>query len=286
MNEVLKISKLCKSYKDFSLKNIDIALQKGYITGFIGPNGSGKTTTIKSILNIVKPDSGSISVFDMDAAIDELQIKSKLGIVLDTGHFYEDITLKMMKELIAPMYDSWEEAAYQNYMKRFRLPENSKIKELSKGMYMKYSLAIALSHGAELFIMDEPTSGLDPLIKSELLDMLREIIHDGGKTVFFSTHITSDLDKIADYLVFIFDGQIILQGEQDTIKETHAIVKGTAEKLDSEIEKHFIGIHKSPYGFEALTNRKTELKQKLGSNVHFEVPTIEDIMLYYTRGKQ
>jgi ABC-2 type transport system ATP-binding protein len=260
-----------------------MSLEKGTLSGFIGPNGAGKTTTIKSILNIVKPDSGKITVMDMDSVSNELAIKSKLGIILDDGHFYEDLSLKKMKNLLAPMYPAWNENAYQSYIQQFGLPENKRIKDLSRGMRMKYALALALSHDAELLILDEPTSGLDPLVRSELIGILKDIVYEDEKTVLMSTHITSDLDKIADYLFFIFDGEIILHGQKDEIKDYHAIVKGDASNLTAEHEKYFVGINKTPYGFEGLTDNKAGLRKRLPDKTVFEVPTIEDIMLYYIR---
>jgi ABC-2 type transport system ATP-binding protein len=258
-------------------------LEKGTLTGFIGPNGAGKTTTIKSILNIIKPDDGKITVLGMDSVTNDLEIKSKLGIVLDDGHFYEDLTLRKMKSLIAPMYLTWNDNAYLTYVKKFELPEDKKIKDLSRGMRMKYALVLALSHGAELFILDEPTSGLDPLVRSELIEILKDIVFEDNKTVLMSTHITSDLDKIADYLFFIFDGKIILQGQKDEIKERHAIVKGNPAALSPDYDAYFIGINKTAYGFEGLTDNKAALKKVLPVKTAYEVPSIEDIMLYYIR---
>lgn len=283
METVLEIKGLCKSYGDFELRNLNLSLEKGTLTGFIGPNGAGKTTTIKSILNMIAPDAGTIRVLGMDSVAGDLGIKSKLGIVLDDGHFYEDLTLKKMKNLIAPMYPVWNEGAYQSYMEKFSLPEEKKIKDLSRGMRMKYALVLALSHEAELFILDEPTSGLDPLVRSDLIEILKDIVLEENKTVLMSTHITSDLDKIADYLFFLFDGQIILQGQKDEIKEGHAVVKGDASALPPDYENYFVGISKSAYGFEGLTDKKAALKKLLPVNTVYEVPTIEDIMLYYIR---
>ncbi|WP_312038955.1 ABC transporter ATP-binding protein [Desulfosporosinus shakirovi] len=280
---VLEIHNLCKNYDDFSLRNINMSLEKGTLTGFIGPNGAGKTTTIKSILNIIKPDDGKITVLGMDSVSNDLEIKSKLGIVFDDGHFYEDLTLRKMKRLIAPMYPTWNDNVYQFYMKKFELPESKKIKDLSRGMRMKYALVLALSHGADLFILDEPTSGLDPLVRSELIEILKDIVFEDNKTVLMSTHITSDLDKIADYLFFIVDGEIILQGQKDEINDQHAIVKGDTAALLPDYENHFVGINKSAYGFEGLTDNKAALKKVLPDKTAYEVPSIEDIMLYYTR---
>lgn len=283
MGTVLEISNLYKSYGDFGLQNVNISLEKGTLTGFIGPNGAGKTTTIKCILNMVQPDRGKITVLGMDSAANSPEIKSRSGIVLDSGHFYEDLSMEKMKNLIAPMYPAWDDRAYCSYIKKFGLPERKKIRDLSGGMRMKYALAIALSHGADVFILDEPASGLDPLGRSELTEILKGIVSEEKKTVFMSTHITSDLDKVADYLYFILDGKIILHGQKDEIKDRHAIVKGDVAALSSGWEKYFVGIHKTAHAFEGLTDDKAALGQVLREPVIYEAPAIEDIMLYYMR---
>lgn len=286
MNVVLEINNLCKNYHDFSLQHINMTLEKGTLTGFIGPNGAGKTTTIKSILGMIKPDEGKITVLGLDSVRSDLEIKSKLGVVLDDGHFYEDLTLRKMTRLIAPMYSTWDDHAYQIYMNKFDLPEDQKIKHLSRGTRMKYALVLALSHGADLFILDEPTSGLDPLVRNELIDILKEIVLTDNKTVLMSTHITSDLDKIADYLFFIFNGKIILHGQKDEIKDQHAIVKGDPAALLPDYENYFVGLNKSAYGFEGLTDNKATLKKVLPNKTVYEVPSIEDILSYYARRQQ
>ena len=283
METVLEISNLYKSYGDFGLQNVNISLEKGTLTGFIGPNGAGKTTTIKCILNMVQPDSGKITILGMDSVSDSPEIKSRSGIVLDSGHFYEDLSMEKMKNLIAPMYPAWDDRAYCSYLKKFGLPERKRIRDLSGGMRMKYALAIALSHGADIFILDEPASGLDPLGRSELMEILKGIVSEEKKTVFLSTHITSDLDKIADYLYFILDGKIILHGQKDEIIGRHAIVKGDVAALPSGWEKYFVGIHAAAHAFEGLTDDMAALGQVLREPVIYEAPAIEDIMLYYMR---
>lgn len=283
METVLEMKNLCKTYGDFHLNNVNITLEKGTLTGFIGPNGAGKTTTIKSILNMIKPDEGKITILGLDSVANDLEIKSKLGIVLDDGHFYEDLSLGKMKNLIAPLYPTWDDKEYHSYMKKFELTESKKIKDLSRGMRMKYSLVLALSHNAELFILDEPTSGLDPQVRSELIEILQDLVTENGKTILMSTHITSDLENIADYLYFIMAGNIILQGQKDELKEQHAIVRGNVTALSPDSEQYFIGINKTAYGFVGLTNHKTVLRTILPQTTVYEMPTIEDIMLYYSR---
>lgn len=226
MEHILEIKGLNKSYNDFSLKDVNFDLDRGYIMGFIGPNGAGKSTTIRLIMNLIKRNSGNIKVFGLDNIQNEKEIKQKIGFVYDENYFYEDLTLVEMKNIIAPFYKYWDEKTFKKYIVDFDLPKKKKIKELSKGMKIKYSLALALSHGAELIIMDEPTSGLDPVFRSEMLEILCSVLQDERKSIFFSTHITSDLEKVADYITFINKGKIIFSEPKDDILENYAIVKG------------------------------------------------------------
>lgn len=283
MSYVLEINNLRKTYKDFSLKDINIKLEQGYVTGFIGANGAGKSTTIKSILNLINRDSGDVKIFNKDNKTNDKELKNKIGVVLDEGYFYDELTLKEMKNIISPMYSNWDENQFNNYIRRFNLPLDRKISKLSKGMRMKYSIAIALSHNAELFIMDEPTSGLDPIVREELLEILSDIIQEENKTIFFSTHITSDLDKIADYLIIINDGKILLKGAKDEIIEEHRLVKGDKNLLTLENRKDFVAIKENAYGFEALTKEANKLSRTYGDKMVMEKPNIEELMLYYIR---
>jgi len=283
MEPILEIKNLRKEFKDFSLKDINLTLEKGFIMGFIGPNGAGKSTTIKLILNLMNKDGGEIKIFGKDNIVYEREVKNRIGFVLDESHYYEEITVQEMKSIIAPFYERWDEGAFKKYVKDFGLSMDKKIKELSKGMKMKFSLAIALSHNAELLIMDEPTSGLDPVVRSELLDILSDLMQDENKGVFFSTHITSDLDKIADYITFINNGEIILSTTKDDIMENFGLVKGPKELIRSNNSNGFIGIRENQYGFEALVQNKEEFRKLYGDKIVVEKPTLEDIMVYYTR---
>lgn len=288
MAPILEIKNLRKEFKGFCLKNINITLERGFIMGFIGPNGAGKSTTIKLILNLINRDGGEINIFGKDNIKYEVEVKNKIGFVLDESYYYDEITVKEMKSIIAPFYSDWDEDTFNKYVKDFGLPVNKKIKELSKGMKMKFSLAVALSHNAELLIMDEPTSGLDPVIRSELLDILSDLIQDENKGVFFSTHITSDLDKIADYITFINDGEIVFSTSKDDILDNFGLVKGPKELVPKELVSEsnlgeFIGIKKNQYGFEALVQDKEKIKKLYGDKVIIEKPALEDIMIYYTR---
>ena len=283
MNNILEISNLSKSYKDFSLTNLSLTLERGYIMGFIGPNGAGKSTTIKLIMNLLKKDSGTIKLFGLDNISHERAVKEKIGFVYDENHFYEELTTEEMKNILRRFYKSWDNNSFNKYLSEFSIPKDKKIKALSKGMKMKYSLAIALSHNAELIIMDEPTSGLDPVFRSEMLDILHSVIQDENKAIFFSTHITTDLEKIADYITFINNGRMIFSKEKDEILESYKIVKGDKSLLCKESSNCFINVRENSFGFEALTNDVAEVTKVFGDKVLIERASLEDIMVYSIR---
>ena len=278
MDNILEVSGLNKRYGDFALKDISFYLPDGCITGFVGINGAGKTTTLRSILGLTNKVSGNINFFGMDMDGNESKIKDRIGIVLDEGGFYDELTLSEMKNVIAPAYRNWCEQDFIDYMEQFSLNPKQKINTLSKGMRMKYALALALSHKAELLIMDEPTSGLDPLVRSQLLNILKDYMRKGGKGVFFSTHITSDLEKIADMLIMIDSGEIVFQEEKDQLLDSYRIIKGSTEKLNTDIRKYFLNIEESAFGFTGITKQGSDVMEHM-QDVLTERPTIEDIML-------
>ncbi len=283
MENILEISGLNKSYGNFSLQDISFSLPEGCITGFIGINGAGKTTTLKTILGLTSKLSGNVRLFGMDMEANEKQIKERIGIVLDDGGFYDELSLSEMKSIVASAYKSWDETTYRMYLDRFSLGPKQKINALSKGMRMKYALALALSHNAELLIMDEPTSGLDPLIRSQLLDILKEFMNNGGRGVFFSTHITSDLDKIADMLILIDNGKIIFQEEKDILLDRYRIVKGDLKDLTKDTVDLFVDISKTAFGFTGITNQLEAVKKAMPDAI-LERTAIEDVMLCNIKG--
>lgn len=286
MGKILEISNLKKEYKDFTLNNISFSLDKGYIMGFIGPNGAGKSTTIRLIMNLIKRDGGEIKIFGLDNIEFEVDIKQRIGFVYDQNYFYEDLTLDEMKRIIASFYNGWDDHTFYNYIKRFDLPLRKKIQELSKGMQMKYSIALALSHDADLIILDEPTSGLDPIFRNEILEILGELIQDENKSVLFSTHITGDLDKIADFITFINKGEIVFSVPKDDILDNYAILKGPKELLGSGKDKEFIGVKISRFGFEGLVSDINRARQIFKDSVIIEKATLEDVMLFTVRGNE
>ena len=227
---------------------------------------------------MAKKQSGNIQFFGLEMEKNERQIKDRIGIVLDDGCFYDELSLAEMKGIISAAYTDWSEQDFKRYMDMFSLDQKQKISMLSKGMKMKYALALALSHNAEFLIMDEPTSGLDPLIRSQLLKALTDYMENGGKGVFFSTHITSDLDKIADMLIMIDNGRIIFQEEKDSLLDTYRIIKGDVKELTDDVRKLFLSISETAFGFTGITKQLTEV-QSYFSDAIIERPTIEDIML-------
>ena len=283
MSNVLEVSGLNKSYRNFELSNVSFTLQEDCITGFIGINGSGKTTTIKTILGLVMRNAGTVKFFGKDMDKHEPELKNRIGVVLDGCCFYDELTMREMKSIIAPAYSSWNERDYKTYMERFSLNPRQKISTLSKGMSMKFALTLALSHQADLLIMDEPTSGLDPLIRSQLMDILTDYMKQGGKSVFFSTHITSDLDKIADMIILINNGKIFFDEEKDILMDNHRLVKGDSNDLTAQTRKLFLNIQESSFGFTGITNKLSQVQNSM-KDILIEKPTIEDIMLGYVEG--
>lgn len=284
MENVIELKDVHLKLGSFELKDFSVSVKKGFVTGFIGGNGVGKSTTIKLIMNILQPNSGDIKLFGLDYKKHEKEIKQRIGFVYDDGVFYEHLTLLEMKKIIKPVYKNWDDELFQSYVHSFQLPLNKKMKDFSKGMMMKASLAVALSHHAELIIMDEPTSGLDPIFRRELLDLLHDIMQDGEKTIFFSTHITTDLERIADYITFIHDGRHIFTNEFYKIHDQYTIVKGGLDLLDADLEKEFIALRKSKHGFEGLSANKKKVQSLFRDMALFEKATLEDIMFYTKRG--
>lgn len=284
MSRILEIRNLCKRYQGFSLENINITLESGYIMGFIGPNGAGKTTTIKLIMGLIRRDAGEILIFGLDNIKDGVRVRDRIGFVYDECFFYDELTIKETRRIAAPFYSRWDDEVFYGYLERFELPLRKKVKELSRGMKMKLALAVALAHHADLIIMDEPTAGLDPIFRNKLLEILLDLIQDENKGVFFSTHITTDLDRIADYITFINRGEIVFSEPREAILEKYALVKGGGEPPEGELRGEFVGVRKNRFGWEALTSNGKRARQRLGDAAIIERPTLEEIMLYIVRG--
>lgn len=277
MTNYLDVKNLSKSFDGFQLNNISFTLPKGYIMGLIGPNGSGKTTTIKLILNMLKRDSGSVKILGFDNISDEQKAKSELGVVFDTNYFSDDWQIKQAEKSISVFYPKWNHQTFEKMLRKFHISNTKKVKELSKGMQMKLMLACAFSYDAKLLILDEPTSGLDPVSRDELLQILSEYIEDGEHSVLFSTHITADLERAADYITYISYGNLFFSGSKDEFVDMFRIVKGGKEEISEELNAKAIGIRTFLTGFEALV--KTENINAFAA-LNIEPATIDDIVVF------
>lgn len=275
----LDIKNLNKKYEHFQLKNISFQLEKGYIMGFIGANGAGKTTTIKSILNLIRMDSGEIHILGKNMAEHEVELKQNIGSAFGDINFYTRSKIKTLTNVIKRFYSNWDDETYYKYLKKFNLIEDKKIAELSTGMKVKYSLALALSHGAKLLILDEPTSGLDPVARDNLLDIFQELVQDGEISILFSTHITSDLEKCADYITYIHNGQIINSAEKEEFIDTYRLLNGKKEQLDG-VKNELIAYKTNSFGFTGLIHTKDF---DPSSDIKSSVPNLEEIMIYCSK---
>jgi ABC-2 type transport system ATP-binding protein len=279
MNSI-EIKNLTKKYKTFTLDNINLSIPKGYIMGFIGENGAGKTTTIKTMLNISKRDEGQITILGKDIDLNEVEIKTKIGYV-SGDIFYPKKTIKEITKYYKRFYKDWDESIYQSYLSQFNLDSNKKIDELSKGMQLKYLITLALSHHAELLILDEPTSGLDPVARDNLLELFQTIIENEDTTILFSTHITSDLEKCADYITFIKDGRIVESCSKDDLIDAYRYVTGSKSELE-QMKSRLISYKVHAFGFNGLIMTSDCLKTdtaKIGQ------PTLDDIMIFYSSNR-
>lgn len=281
MDKVIELESINKNFSGFSINNLNLSINKGYVTGFVGANGSGKSTTIKMIMNLIKPDSGDLKIFGMDHHDNEKDIKQKIGFVYDDNIYYEGLNLRDLQKIIAPAYEDWDKTSFNHYIDKFKLPLNKPIKNFSKGMRMKASLVLALSHNPELIIMDEPTAGLDPVFRKDLLNTLQEIMIDENKSIFFSTHITSDLEKIADYIVFIKDGNVIFNHSINTLQHDFALVKGDRSLIDRDTAQEFEYINYKADNFEAMTKDPQKVTEIFGDEVVIDKISLEDIMYFF-----
>ena len=280
MENALEIRGLCKQYDGFALENVDITLPRGVVMGFIGENGAGKTTTIKSVLNLIARNAGSIRVLGLDNVQDERAVKERIGVVLEDSCFLNTMSARQVDTLMGKAYRSWNGAQFMGYIERFGIDPKKKIKDYSKGMRMKISIAAALSHGAELLIMDEPTSGLDPVVRDEVLDLFYEFMQDETHAILLSSHITSDLDKIADYITFIHKGRVLLSEPRDELLDTYGVLHCTAEQLSALDPSVVRAKRTGSFGCEALVRR-----DGVPANWQVERASIEDIMLLMTKGE-
>ena len=284
MENLLEVKNLCKKYNQFELKNVNLTLPKGMIMGLIGENGAGKTTTIKSILNLTN-STGEINIFGLNVKKYDKKIKQNIGVVLNENFFSEYLNPKDINKIVKNIYKNWDEKLYFKYLEDFKLPQNKISKEFSSGMKMKLKIAVALAHHPKLLILDEPTSGLDPVARSEILDIFQDFIQNGENSIFVSSHITSDLEHIADYITFINDGKIVLSKTRDELLEEYGIVKCSKAEFEKINKKDYVKYKVNRYEYDVLVENKSEFKRKYDFNV-IDKPTLEDIMLIYIKGEK
>ena len=276
----IEINGLTKKYDGFTLDNVSFNVPKGSIMGFIGQNGAGKTTTIRALLNITKCDAGSIKLLGLDHIQNEYKIKEHIAAVFDEIPFHESFNAIQVGRMFRGLYSGWDEKKYSEYLDRFSLPRKKKIAKFSKGMKMKLQISAALSHGARLLVMDEATTGLDPVVRNEILDIFREYLQDEENSILMSSHIISDLDKIADCVTFIDKGKILLTGYKDDILESHGILKCTKDDFKEIASEDYISVRVTDFGVEAMVLDRAKAKHKY-SGALIEKTNLEEIMLFY-----
>lgn len=281
MSNAIEIKNVTKRFKEFTLNDVSFELPKGYIMGLIGPNGAGKTTTIKLILNMLKRDSGTIKVLGLDNIDDESKVKEEVAVVFDQPYYIDEWNLNDVEKAVGMFYKKWDGKVFDSYLKRFGFSRSKKVKDLSRGMKMKLMIAVAFSHNAKVLILDEPTGGLDPVARDEFIDLLGEYIQDGERSVIFSTHITSDLEKIADYITFIRKGKIIYTGTKDELLEKYCIIKGGNDDIILSDKKNIIGLREHSTGFEGLID--VENLRGFSTHVITEKATLDDIVVYMNK---
>lgn len=282
---VLELNDVTKSYDGFKLNNVSFSVPRGCICGFIGQNGAGKTTTIQLIMDIIKKDSGYIKVLGADMDKNAADLKNRIGVVYDEMCFHDFLSPKQIDSVMKNIYTNWDEKLFFEYMDKFGLPKKKRCGAFSRGMRMKLQIAVAMSHGAELLIMDEPTSGLDPIVRNEILQIFQEFVIEENHTILLSSHITGDLERLADMVVFIDKGKIILAGDKNEILEKHGLVKCRKEDLEKLDPLDIVFARKSAFCTEVMVKDREAFKKKYShicENAAVEQSTLEEIMIFYT----
>ena len=280
IKNVIELKNVSKDYGDFKLDNISFSVPEGSVCGFIGQNGAGKTTTINLILDIIKRDSGEIKVFGENVSEKSAALRENIGVVFDEMGFHEFMTGKDINIMMKNIYKNWDEEAFFDYLKRFSLPAKKPCGKFSRGMRMKLQIAVALSHHAKLLVMDEPTSGLDPIVRNEMINIFREFVLNEDHSILLSSHITGDLEKIADEIVFIDGGKILLSGNKDEILEKHGILKCKKSELPMVSESLIVSFEESSFGAEVLINDR-HAAARLYPDMVIEPAPLEQIMIFY-----
>lgn len=284
VTNAIEVKNLMKNYKDFSVNKISFTVPTGTIMGFVGENGAGKTTTIKAILDLIHTDGGEITVLGEAAGKLSKELKAQIGVVFDGSSLHDNMTAADINTVMKNIYSNWEENIYSDYMRRFELPLNKHLKEYSRGMKMKLSIAIALSHHSKLLILDEATSGLDPMVRDEILDIFLEFIQNEEHTILLSSHIISDIEKIADYVTFIHKGNIVFSESKDDLIYQYGVIRCRREDVTLINSSYIVGIRENSFGAEVMIRKKDDFMRH-NHQFAVEKTSIEEIMLFVSRGK-
>ena len=289
MNDIVNLTDVIKRYKEFQLGPLNVSIPRGCITGLIGPNGSGKTTTMQILMNIISPNSGDVTIMDMQHKTAEISIKNCIGYVGEVQHYYEDQTVSWTARFVSKFYDEWNANLFEKLLHEFKISRSKKIKALSKGMKLKFSIALALSHNPALIIMDEPTSGLDPIVRREVLDYLKKFVdEDPEKSVIISSHITNDLERIADYIIFLIDGKVVLYDSKDNLTANWKKINFQEGIIGQEIIAKLFEVEKNMFGCCAFTDKYPEIEKmidpiKNNNGLKIENVGLDDILLCLLR---
>ncbi len=284
MDAILQVENLTKQYSGFTLDHVSFSVPKGTIMGLIGENGAGKSTTINAILDLINKDDGTVAFWGQELSSSK-QIKENIGVVFDGINFYETLTPAKVGKISSAAYKQWDEHLYKEYLKRFQLPVDKEIKTLSKGMKMKLCIAVALSHKPKLLILDEATSGLDPVVRDDILDVFLEFVQDANHSIMMSSHISTDLEKVADYITFIHQGKVIFSKRKDELRYHYGIIRCGAAVFDQIDKEDVLAYRKEDYQWNVLVAEKEKAKRKY-KNAVVDDATIDDILLMYVKGVQ
>jgi ABC superfamily ATP binding cassette transporter, ABC protein len=287
MKNILTLKNVSKKYKksNFSIKDISFSLPEGNILGFIGENGAGKSTTMNCILNVLKKDSGKIEIFGKEMSDEDTDIREDIGVVYDSNNFPEHLTAEQLSDIFEKIYVRWDNSCFKEYRKRFNLSKSQKIKTYSRGMSMKLAIAVALSHESKLLILDEATSGLDPIMREEILDVLLEFVKQENHSILLSSHITGDLEKIADYIVFIHKGEVILNKTKDELIYNYGVIRCSENNFVNISSEDIISIYKKDYQIDVLVSDR-KLMEKKYKNLIVDSVSLDEIMLLMAKGER
>lgn len=278
MNNAIEIRGLEVALNGFTLKNVNMDIPKGVVVGLIGKNGAGKTTLIKTITDVYLPSKGTVTYDGLNMYDNAVEIKQKLGIVYDEMYYPSGVRSYKIAKMIAPLYPDFDMNKWHELMKEFRLDEKKRPIEYSKGMQMKFMLAMVLARNPKILILDEPTAGMDPAARAEFLDLLQEYMMDETNTIIFSTHITSDLDKIADYIALVSDGELVVMEEKEKLLMEYSIVQVTKSVMTDELRRRLVGVKENAFGFTGLATDLSGINES--ENIRFKRPTVEDLIVY------